>query len=689
MPIYNSQSAQTINDQKISPVNYLTNSTAELTTAPWATYALAEAVTFQDTGDTVTLAAHGLTDGTAISFSVITSTTGISINTLYYVVGSTTNTFQVATTVGGTALPLTTNGTGTLLRSVPVTGTGGTPSVTFIRQTTSPIANSAMFQFVKDAANRMGQGSGYPFTIAAGDQGKMLQIGAMYSIASGTYVTGDVTMYIYDVTNNRIIQPSGFQVENVGVISNLSGTFQTAINSTSYRLCFHVATVSAIAYTLNFTRFTLGPQVVPLGAPVTDWVSYTPTGSWVTNSTYSGRWRRVGDHLEYQIRVALSGAPTATSLTINHLPAGLSVDTAKIPGTNTNGGIPVGVASMVSGGSAFNGSAYYNGANIAVVTSGATSSYTSAVNVNATIPATFATNDYVEVKGSTPISGWSSSTVVSSSADTRVVASSRNTLSSTTITLNTALNFTTLGFDTTGSFSSATTYTVPVPGIYRVTATGFTLASGTANLNVRVNGVDRALLTAIGTARNSGSAVINVIAGDALTIVSDTSVTASSTAAIAVYIERISGPSQIAASEVIACRYTNTAATVYGNGPTTVTIATRDYDTHNAFASNTFTAPAPGFYYIRSQVRGSANQVSTAELRLEARKNASTSYLIAAQLFEAAGNQNYTIGGSCQLSLLAGETVDIRFTTTFSGNVTASTTDNQTYVEIHRIGGVM
>jgi surface protein len=71
-------------------------------------------VTFQDAGDTVTLASHGLSNGDMVSFSVITTTTGIVINTIYYVISATTNTFQVSATSGGSALVLTTNGSGTL-----------------------------------------------------------------------------------------------------------------------------------------------------------------------------------------------------------------------------------------------------------------------------------------------------------------------------------------------------------------------------------------------------------------------------------------------------------------------------------------------------------------------------------------------------------------------------------------------
>jgi surface protein len=75
----------------------------------------AVAVTFQDTGDTVTRTAHGLVDDTPVSFASITTTTGIVTWTTYYVVNATLNTFQVADTIGGSPRALTNNGSGTLL----------------------------------------------------------------------------------------------------------------------------------------------------------------------------------------------------------------------------------------------------------------------------------------------------------------------------------------------------------------------------------------------------------------------------------------------------------------------------------------------------------------------------------------------------------------------------------------------
>lgn len=71
------------------------------------------AFTSQDTGDTITDVAHGLENGDRVMLVTLVSTTGVSILTPYYVVGKTTDTFQLSLTAGGAALELTTNGSGT------------------------------------------------------------------------------------------------------------------------------------------------------------------------------------------------------------------------------------------------------------------------------------------------------------------------------------------------------------------------------------------------------------------------------------------------------------------------------------------------------------------------------------------------------------------------------------------------
>jgi hypothetical protein len=71
------------------------------------------ACTFTDSGDLVTHNTHGLSNGSVVVFQTIVTTTGISVNVRYYVISSTTNTFQVSATYGGSAAVLTSDGSGT------------------------------------------------------------------------------------------------------------------------------------------------------------------------------------------------------------------------------------------------------------------------------------------------------------------------------------------------------------------------------------------------------------------------------------------------------------------------------------------------------------------------------------------------------------------------------------------------
>jgi hypothetical protein len=72
-------------------------------------------VTFTASTDLVTRTAHGYTNGMILRFSEITSTTGISTNTNYYVVNATADTFQLSLTAGGSAIDLVTDGSGYIL----------------------------------------------------------------------------------------------------------------------------------------------------------------------------------------------------------------------------------------------------------------------------------------------------------------------------------------------------------------------------------------------------------------------------------------------------------------------------------------------------------------------------------------------------------------------------------------------
>ena len=62
----------------------------------------------------ITSAGHGLSDGDLVKFSTTnTLPAGLSVNTAYFVINKTTDTFQVSLTSGGTAVDITDTGTGT------------------------------------------------------------------------------------------------------------------------------------------------------------------------------------------------------------------------------------------------------------------------------------------------------------------------------------------------------------------------------------------------------------------------------------------------------------------------------------------------------------------------------------------------------------------------------------------------
>lgn len=69
------------------------------------------AVTAQATGDTITSTAHGLVNTQKVVFQTGYCPTGLTAGTTYFVVGSTTNTFQCSLTSGGSAVDITADST--------------------------------------------------------------------------------------------------------------------------------------------------------------------------------------------------------------------------------------------------------------------------------------------------------------------------------------------------------------------------------------------------------------------------------------------------------------------------------------------------------------------------------------------------------------------------------------------------
>jgi len=218
--------------------------------------------------------------------------------------------------------------------ATPADGTGGSPNVTWTRNTTTPLRGNADFAFAKDAANRQGQGVAFAFTIATTDRSKKCQISFDYDTVKTNYAAGDLRVYIYDVTNAALITPQTVDIPRG------TNTFQTTFDtttSTSYRLILHVATTNATAYTVDFDNFVVNAGQVVQGAAISEWQSYVPTFesgiSFGTAGSSSWYCRRVGSSLEIKAQVSPSGAGINLNGTSGYLtftlPSGLTINTTQ------------------------------------------------------------------------------------------------------------------------------------------------------------------------------------------------------------------------------------------------------------------------------------------------------------------------------------------------------------------------
>lgn len=96
--------------------------------------------------------------------------------------------------------------------------------------------------------------------------------------------------------------------------------------------------VTAGTWALVPTEIALGDNYMT-NRLITPWVAYTPTGTWSANTTYTAFWRRIGDSIDLDITLAITGTPTSATLTVN-IPTGMTIDTAKLTSA-INGGGPI------------------------------------------------------------------------------------------------------------------------------------------------------------------------------------------------------------------------------------------------------------------------------------------------------------------------------------------------------------
>ena len=602
-------------------------------------------------------------------------------------------------------------------QSRPVNGTGGSANVTFTRSTTTPLKGSGSFIFTKDAANRQGQGVSYDFSIARSDQAKILEISLDYQVNSGTFVAGtdssdsDLIVYMYDVTNSKLIEPLNFKLlsNSSSSPSKFQGSFQSAANSTSYRLILHVASTSASAYSLKIDNIAIQQQESLFINPITGWKEYSLvidatttapglTGTIVQNKAF---YRQIGDSLEIMYSLHQSTAGTAGSGTyLFPLPTGFTIDTNKIGTLGVTGELPV-----VGSAQATDSTGYvlaYNTTKLAIITLNSTNNLTlvSDAYYGAGGAVTYgfkATVPVVELSNSVQIPNYKELQKI----DARYSSNSAQSFSTGSFEI---VNYEDKDFDSLNAVTTgaAWKFTAPVNGDYAVSATlefdaGANWASGeSVILQVWKNGAEYASL-----ARNvqqtthslvvpiDGYTIVPLNAGDYIDIraYQDSgagAVLSANSSVNHVSIFRLPVAILTGPNETIALKAYDTAGTVITTTPTAIPFAAVDFDTHNAFASGIFTAPISGLYQVSSNLFTTSSLSVSDTLNIYVYKNSSILQALNSKAGTGASNTTNCVGVSTIVNLNAGDTLRVSAGVD-SGTLTLGSTSGFNQLSINRI----
>jgi hypothetical protein len=581
-------------------------------------------------------------------------------------------------------------------QATPVDGTGGSPTVTFGVSSTTPLRNGQDFNFVKDAANRQGEGFSYNFSIDRADQGRVLSINFDYEVISGTFASGDLTCWVYDVTNAVLLpQPSGNSIISTSIPSQQGQcTFQTAINSTSYRLIFHVTSTSASAYTLAFDNISVGPQVSASGSVNTALVNAgvmtigavtTPPTKPTSMTQDTVFWERQGDmgYFKYFYRNAASaGSAAGSGAYLYSLPTGLSFNTTFVT-VNTSGTTTDdeawrgwGVGGLTSDGVSHSQSVWmvpYSATQFRILVSNAAAATFFIGSGN--LPTTTA-NFGFELEFTVPIAGWASNNVLSTSANTKPVVFT-GTQTSQAVTANvTNITFTATKDSVAGWATNI--YTVAVPGDYDVSMTYASASSPTTV--VYKNGSSFQNMNSVNNSQQSSSIIVpNLIVGDTISVRSNGSVTITS-GYLSIALRQ--SPQQIAASEPINARYFASSTSISGS-LATIVWTTKDFDTHNAMASGVYTVPAPGKYQVNSNIQTAGTIALNTTVDMQLQKNGTAVSELQTYAGGAMTAQNGQI--SDIITCATGDTIRIQLSSSATlPTITAS--NSKVFFSIARVG---
>jgi hypothetical protein len=577
--------------------------------------------------------------------------------------------------------------------TIPVDGTGGSPTITWTQNSTTPLRDAADFKFTKDAANRQGEGASYDFTVDRADLASVMRIEFDYDASDANYADDDVIVYIYDKDGTSLIEPVGIDLK-AGKGTHVA-YFQTDSANDDYRLILHQSSTNATAYSLYFDNIKVGPATRTYSTPTSDWKAYTPTTQgFGTISSDSFYWRRVGDSIEIQGHFT-SGTATGDEAQIG-LPNSLTIDSGKIASASyvgswirniTNATI-IEYVCLATGGDSY----------INVGRRASSESPLTAVSGTGALGSSTEGTFLCKV----PVVGWGSQVQMSDDADTRVVAFKGSTTSGQTWgNSGNIITFETVEHDTHGAFNTGTgVFTVPVSGKYHISACLLT-ASMTPTvghalaLQVEKNNVQKDYLNLIrqdatsGVYGVSGATTMSLVKGDTIELFaySDTNTTTNTLADSCTFsIEKVQGPSAIAANELVALSARNSASTAVVNA-NLIPFATVDFDTHSAWdGTDTYTVPVSGKYQISGCIQTDTVAATAGQtLSSDINKNGTRFAIGSRDAADSATSRIYTSTWSVLVDAVKGDSITVAFNENIPA-VNLLGTDDANYISIQRLG---
>lgn len=294
--------------------------------------------------------------------------------------------------------------------------------------------------------------------------GKELQISFWYR-NDGTYVDNSITMKLHDVDSGTDITILEDNQARLKFTSNepvlFRGKAQISGTDNTYTLRGQLNTNSIINHTITFDKFKVSPDEFAPAAIVTSAIDFAASANWVSNITWSGKYRRNGKFGTFHYYGILSNTSEAVALEIN-LPSGLSIDTSQMPLSSPPFRLEGAFTTREAGvGEQLNCyPRYQTPTSFSIGIDTATSTYTqSGSKVSNTVPFTWGAGDYIEGYVTVPIAEWSTGNLISTGEtlfSSEVVRVSKSGTTSLINLASTDIIWNTIDNDKFGSYNGST-----------------------------------------------------------------------------------------------------------------------------------------------------------------------------------------------------------------------------------------